>query len=106
MDYRVRANDAAGCRAYWRTANNMNDLTGDYNSPNADWWVYKWYADMVGQELSVTSTDNNVLRAVASRNTDTKTVEVLYAGAQMTATARRSPCKTFPPCSATSKPST
>src|SRR5699024_6865622 len=75
-------NDAAGCRAYWRTANNMNDLTGDYNSPNADWWVYKWYADMVGQELSVTSTDNNVLRAVASRNTDTKTVEVLYAGAQ------------------------
>lgn len=75
-------NDAAGCRAYWRTANNMNDLTGDYNSPNADWWVYKWYADMVGEELSVNSTDNSVLRAVASRNTDSKTVEVLYAGAQ------------------------
>lgn len=73
--------DTAGCRAYWRTANNMNDLTGDYNSPNADWWVYKWYTEMLGQELSVVSSDSSVLRGTASFNAEDAALDVIYAGA-------------------------
>ena len=75
------ATDTAGCRAYWRTANNMNDLTGDYNSPNADWWVYKWYAEMLGDELSVTSSNAGVLRGVASWDAEDSALDVIYAGA-------------------------
>ncbi len=75
------ATDTAGCRAYWRTANNMNDLTGDYNSPNADWWVYKWYAEMLGDELSVTSSNDGTLRGIASWDNADKALDVIYAGA-------------------------
>ena len=75
------AADAAGCRAYWRTANNMNDLTGDYNSPNADWWVYKWYNEMLGDELALTSSNGNVLRGVAAFDEADGALDVIYAGA-------------------------
>lgn len=34
--------------AYWRLANNLCDVAADDNSPNSNWWVYHWYADMSG----------------------------------------------------------
>lgn len=32
--------------AYWRLANNLNDTIADNNSPNSNWWLFRWYADM------------------------------------------------------------
>jgi len=37
-----------GNMAYWRLANNLNDTTADNNSPNSNWWLFRWYADMEG----------------------------------------------------------
>ncbi|MBE6783204.1 MAG: carbohydrate-binding protein [Ruminococcaceae bacterium] len=38
-----------GDNAYWRLANNLCDVAADDNSPNSNWWVYRWYADMSGE---------------------------------------------------------
>ncbi|MBO5332941.1 MAG: hypothetical protein J6B37_02370 [Clostridia bacterium] len=37
--------------AYWRLANNLNDTVADNNSPNSNWWLFRWYADMEGYLL-------------------------------------------------------
>ena len=37
--------------AYWRLANNLCDTAADSNSPNSNWWLYRWYADMEGDLL-------------------------------------------------------
>ncbi len=37
--------------AYWRLANNLNDTIADNNSPNSNWWLFRWYADMEGYLL-------------------------------------------------------
>ena len=45
-----------GNMAYWRLSNNLNDTTADDNSPNSNWWLYRKYAEMKGQQrLSVKS---------------------------------------------------
>ncbi len=38
--------------AYWRLANNLCDTVADNNSPNSNWWLFRWYADMQGQLLN------------------------------------------------------
>ena len=37
--------------AYWRLANNLCDVCADDNTPNANWWLYRWYTDMEGQTV-------------------------------------------------------
>lgn len=39
--------------AFWRLADNLCDVAADYNSPNSNWWLYRWYADMEGQTVDV-----------------------------------------------------
>lgn len=39
--------------AYWRLANNLCDVAADDNSPNSNWWLYRWYTDMDGQTVSI-----------------------------------------------------
>lgn len=40
-----------GNMAYWRLANNLCDTSADNNSPNSNWWLFRWYADMEGALL-------------------------------------------------------
>lgn len=37
--------------AFWRLANNLCDTSADSTSPNSNWWLYRWYADMEGSLL-------------------------------------------------------
>lgn len=37
--------------AYWRLADNLCDVAADANSPNSNWWLYRWYTDMEGQTV-------------------------------------------------------
>ncbi len=37
--------------AYWRLANNLCDTAADNNSPNSNWWLFRWYGDMNGSLL-------------------------------------------------------
>lgn len=41
-----------GNMAFWRLANNLNDTCADATSPNSNWWLYRWYADMEGDLLA------------------------------------------------------
>ncbi len=43
--------------AYWRLANNLCDTAADNNSPNSNWWLYRWYADMEGNLLQAKTID-------------------------------------------------
>ncbi len=54
---RLEDNRVYGCLPFWHQANNLNDLASDSNDGNGAWWVYKWYGDMSGKTLSV-STQN------------------------------------------------
>ena len=44
-------NKVYGDNAYWRLADNLNDTCADDNSPNAQWWLMRWYTDMKGQTV-------------------------------------------------------
>ncbi len=54
---RLEASDVYGCVAYWRLANNLAEVVADDVTPNSNYWVYKFYADMRGKELAVTEWD-------------------------------------------------
>ena len=54
---RLEASDIYGCVAYWRLANNLAEVVADDVTPNSNYWVYKFYADMKGKELEVTEWD-------------------------------------------------
>lgn len=54
---RLEASDVYGCVAYWRLANNLAETVADDVTPNSNYWVYKFYADMKGKELEVTEWD-------------------------------------------------
>ncbi|MCR5523169.1 MAG: hypothetical protein K6F64_05985 [Clostridia bacterium] len=44
-------NKVYGDTAYWRLADNLNDTCADSNSPNAEWWLMRWYTDMRGETV-------------------------------------------------------
>lgn len=54
---RLESSDVYGCVAYWRLANNLAEVVADDVTPNSNYWVYKFYADMKGNELEVTEWD-------------------------------------------------
>lgn len=49
--YKIEETGTWGNIAYWRLADNLNDNSADGISPNAAWWLYRWYADMSGDRL-------------------------------------------------------
>ena len=76
-----------GNMAYWRLSNNLNDTTADDNSPNSNWWLYRKYAEMKGQQrLDVSSKSQgeydpqNRLDGYATLTNDGKAVNMLVTG--------------------------
>ncbi len=54
---RLEAEDAYGCVAYWRLANNLSDTVADDVTPNSNYWVYNFYGKMKGKELETEEWD-------------------------------------------------
>lgn len=76
-----------GNMAYWRLSNNLNDTTADDNSPNSNWWLYRKYAEMKGQQRlgvkSKTQTKYNPedrLDGLATITEDGKAINMLVTG--------------------------
>lgn len=70
-----------GCLPFWHQANNLNDLTADANEGNGAWWVYKWYGDMSGNTLSVSSnTSYDSLYGLATIDDAKQSSTVLLGG--------------------------
>ncbi len=60
-----------GDNAYWRLANNLCDVAADDNSPNSNWWIYRWYADMSGVLADIEYVDifrSNVGKALSGKS--------------------------------------
>ena len=76
-----------GNMAFWRLSNNLNDTVADDNSPNSNWWLYRKYAEMKGQQrLGVQSKSMNEynpedrLDGLASLTKDGKALNMLITG--------------------------
>lgn len=54
---RIEKQDAYGCVAYWRLANNLSDTVADDVTPNSNYWVYNFYGKMKGAELEAAERD-------------------------------------------------
>lgn len=48
---KIEQSGAYANAAFWRLANNLCDTAADNNSPNSNWWLFRWYADMEGSLL-------------------------------------------------------
>ncbi len=84
--------------AYWRLANNLCDTAADNNSPNSNWWLFRWYADMEGDRLQTKIIDilhsdfANVIKynykrfhysgftGISSLDTDKSKIDILCGG--------------------------
>lgn len=76
-DYNV-----SGCLPFWHLSDNLNGLAADNNEGNGAWWLYKWYGDMSGQYLPVTTTNTEQANyyGVASLDENKKSANVVFGG--------------------------
>lgn len=76
-------NKVSGCLPYWHNAGNLNDIAADNNEPNGAWWLYKWYGDMSGETLSLTTnTSRTELYALAAIDDNKKSANVIFGGTE------------------------
>lgn len=75
-------NKVSGCLPYWHNAGNLNDIAADNNEPNGAWWLYKWYGDMSGETLSLTTnTARDAFYGLASIDDNKKSSNIIFGGA-------------------------
>lgn len=76
--------DMSGCLAYWAMANSLNELAADQNSPASSWWVYHWYAQMTGEQCTLTSPAFKDTRfyGLASYDSDINMAYALFGGSE------------------------
>lgn len=79
---------ATGCLAYWHISNNLCDLAASNNEPNGAWWLYKWYAEMSGETLAVSTegAPQTQFYGLASLDKNKKSAMTVFGGADGTAT--------------------
>ncbi len=74
---------------YWNTSNSYGSLLAGQNEPNGAWWLYKWYADMIGGDMgkvAVASSRNDNdpygpgLYGLSSIQDDKKQVSFAFGG--------------------------
>ncbi|WP_338555446.1 LamG-like jellyroll fold domain-containing protein [Paenibacillus sp. KS-LC4] len=76
---------------YWNTANSYGSLLAGQNEPNGAWWLYKWYADMMGGDMAKVSViharnDQDLfgpgLYGLSSIQDDKEQVSIAFGGTQ------------------------
>ncbi|MBR5536242.1 MAG: discoidin domain-containing protein, partial [Clostridia bacterium] len=78
-------NKVSGCLPYWHNAGNLNDIAADNNEPNGAWWLYKWYGDMSGETLSLTTnTARSAFYGLASVDDNKKSASIILGGSEGT----------------------
>ena len=76
-----------GNMAFWRLSNNLNDTAADDNSPNSNWWLYRKYAEMKGQQRLLVESKSmneydpqNRLDGLATLTNDGNTINMIVTG--------------------------
>ncbi len=78
-------NKVSGCLPYWHNAGNLNDIAADNNEPNGAWWLYKWYGDMSGETLALTTnTARTEFYGLASIDDNKKSASIILGGSEGT----------------------
>ena len=77
---------ATACLAYWHISNNLCDLAASNNEPNGAWWLFKWYAEMSGETLNITTSGapHTQFYGVASMDENKKSAMAVFGGANGT----------------------
>jgi hypothetical protein len=73
----------AGGQAYWDAAGNLSGTASQTNLPTGSWWMFKMYADMTGETVSVTPpqlSKVDTLQGMASVDTARRQAHVLLGG--------------------------
>ncbi|SFO28468.1 Concanavalin A-like lectin/glucanases superfamily protein [Pseudobutyrivibrio sp. UC1225] len=72
------------CLAYWHISNNLADLAASNNEPNGAWWLYKWYAEMSGETVSidVDGLPKTQFYGVASVDDTKKSSNIIFGGSE------------------------
>ncbi|MCH5210902.1 MAG: hypothetical protein J1F01_08065 [Oscillospiraceae bacterium] len=76
--------DMDGCLAYWGMANSLNEIAADQNSPSSTWWVYHWYAQMTGEQVTLTSPEFSKTRfyGLGAYDDEIPMAYVLFGGSE------------------------
>jgi hypothetical protein len=68
---------------YWNINGTLSDSTAQNNIPNAQWWLYHWYAGLAGDTVRVTAPQGNTdytLQGVASLDRAKRQARVIFGG--------------------------
>jgi hypothetical protein len=70
------------CLAYWGLANTLNELAADNNVPNSAWWLYKWYKDLTGERMAVTTRNARIggIYGIGSIDEQNRTAYIIFGG--------------------------
>ena len=78
---RLEDNGLYGCLPFWHQANDLNDLAAEANEGNGAWWTFKWYGDMSGERLAVSSSAYyDELYGLAAIDDEKGSAKVLFGG--------------------------
>jgi hypothetical protein len=72
-----------GDLAYWNINGSLGDSVAQQNVPNAQWWLYRWYAAMTGQTVQVTPPQgdaDNTMQGLATVDTGKRQARVILGG--------------------------
>jgi hypothetical protein len=79
---RFEASKVGAGLAYWHIDDDLDDLVVENNKPNSGWWLYKWYGDMTGSTVQVTSPSPNGygLQGIAAIDAARHQSSVIFGG--------------------------
>jgi hypothetical protein len=68
---------------YWNINGSLGDSVAQQNIPNAQWWLYNWYASMSGQDVAVTTPDgvaSDTLQGLATLDRAKRQARIILGG--------------------------
>jgi hypothetical protein len=68
---------------YWNINGTLSDSAAQNNIPNAQWWLYHWYAGLTGDTVKVTTPQGNAsytLQGVAALDRAKRQARVIFGG--------------------------
>jgi hypothetical protein len=68
---------------YWNINGTLSDSASQNNIPNAQWWLYHWYAGLTGNTVKVTAPQgntDNTLQGLATLDQSKRQARVIFGG--------------------------
>ncbi len=79
----LEAEKVNGDLAYWNINGSLGDSVAQQNIPNAQWWLFNWYASLTGSTVAVTPPHGNTddtLQGLATLDRAKKQARIILGG--------------------------